>query len=102
MKELTSHIHPSIAIHAQKEVAKQKQFLGSLKLHKGQTCYEMNIKTGVITKAEYSEVKIDTSGAVIKTIITKENCLYLTAINEENASRKFMQSFNNQQEAMNK
>lgn len=80
-------------------IKKEKKFLGSMKLQKGQKCYEMNLKTGVISEAVYREecILIDKNTSIAKykkKLFLQENCLYTVAINLSNAQRKFFKMIN--------
>lgn len=94
MKELNSHIKAEIQITEAKEYAKKKAYLGSLRRHPGQTVFQMNIRTGIILPAEFSETTAHLrTGQIIKKILIKEDTVYCVAINESNASKKFMKMF---------
>lgn len=90
MKELSTHIKPSIEITRQREIKKPVEKVGSLRLHKGQKTYELDTKTGKITEASFDDITCSITGKVSRKIIMKPACLYTTAINETNASRKLM------------
>jgi len=66
--------------------------------HKGHTLYEINLETGETTKAEYVQVDMELTKVgvspnlqtVHKKVITKPNCIYISALNIKNAAKKFV------------
>jgi|LakMenEpi03Aug12_release.lakeMendotaPanAssembly.Ray.scaffolds.fasta_scaffold1795499_1 hypothetical protein len=97
MKEL----QPKAKLAKQEIVAPQeKQFeqvyQGSLKPHQGHTLFEINTKTGEIAKAEFKQEAIKWEDAVnlgIRSLsrkcIVKPDYVYISALNEKNALKKF-------------
>ena len=64
---------------------------------KGHTCFEMNIETGVIVAAEFEAVdanitRLNEAAAVTKKLMVKKGCMYTTALNKENAFKKFVRA----------
>lgn len=90
VKELSSHIKEEIKIHAEQQQEKQLKYLGSLKRHNGHDIWEIDLKTGKISKAEFSDEAVNfETGVAERKIITKENHWYCSALNNENAFKKF-------------
>ena len=64
---------------------------------KGHTLFQINLETGDVTKAEFTSVDMElsklsenvTSQEVKKKVITKPNCIYISALNIQNAAKKF-------------
>lgn len=65
--------------------------------HKGHTLWQINLETGETTAAEYVQVDMELTKlgdspnlqTVRKKVITKENCIYISALNIQNAAKKF-------------
>lgn len=91
-----------LSVHQNAEMQKQKQakFIGSVSLHKGQKCFELNTRTGVIELAQYDKQTISypASGKVAsvhRKLIADSECIYVVAINLKNAKKKFQVIINN-------
>ena len=86
-----------------------QQVKWQIKQHPGHTVFEINIETGDVTPAKYEEVNLQVNdfdkpinihlqaaviGQVITTqeirkkLITKPNCIYISALNIQNAAKK--------------
>lgn len=95
MKELETHQTTISEVKAEAPIKKQAEHLLTLKPHKGHTCFEINVVTGEICEAniESSNKRYQISGPgkgfVKKKIMVKDNCIYLTALNKENALKKY-------------
>lgn len=70
-------------------IKSEVKYLGSLKPCKGHTCYELDLKTKIITEAKLESVNADINGKVRSKVIVKDGCLYVTALNKLNADHKF-------------
>jgi hypothetical protein len=95
MKEIQQHDKDKIKIVKQAEVKKQQQFIGKVRLAKGLTLYQMNCKTGNISKVQYDDavvkienVKANKTKRVLKVKYLPGH-LYVQALNDKNAKRKF-------------
>lgn len=79
-------------IHKEAEVKKENNFIGSKRLRKGHTLFEVNASTGEIKIAEYQTkdvfINSDNSTTKRKTVIVRENCIYIGALNVENVKKK--------------
>ncbi len=91
-----------LSIHQNAEMQKKKQakFIGSLNIHKGQKCFELNTRTGVIELAKYdtqtiSYQKLKSIGSVNRKLTLNDECIYVVAINLKNAKKKFQVIINN-------
>lgn len=68
-----------------------------IKQQKGHRLYEINMQTGDVKEAEFESVDMElsklsenvSSQAVRKKVITKHNCIYISALNIKNAAKKF-------------
>lgn len=93
MKE-TKLIFPQEVKVAQAEAQKKSNYLGSIRPHRGHKCFELNIKTGDVNEASYEQIKAKYTTAksigIVRKIIVKEDCLYISALNKKNAIRKLM------------
>lgn len=92
MKELEQHKIDKTEIQNIKPVTKEKQLKKSLIPEKGQKTYQLNLRTSVITEAEYDKEFVSLTGVagnVRKQVIMQEDCIYCVAINFKNADRKF-------------
>jgi hypothetical protein len=79
-----------VKMHAEKQVEKQRRYLGTIKRQPGQIVWELNLDTGKMNPAVYDQSAVNMKGSIRHTLVTKENCLYEVAINRKNAGRKFM------------
>jgi len=68
-----------------------------IKPHKGHTLFEINLQTGDAKPAEYEQIDMELSRigdspnlqTVRKKVITKPHCIYISALNIQNAAKKF-------------
>ncbi|AVR47247.1 hypothetical protein C7S20_19425 [Christiangramia fulva] len=101
-----------------KEVEKKQKLLGSKKVHKGHTLYEINLKEHTIVEATFEKevadyekeakpvkkqlgivqfkdghrkVMIDNFDRISKKVIKKPNCIYISALNKKNLKKKLIQ-----------
>lgn len=91
MRELFNTQDP--AARAQ-QVAEQKKtvFVGTIKQQKGHTCFEFNLTTGAIVPATIQQVNSTINGGVRKKIMVNANCIYTSALNKDNAQKKFFKA----------
>jgi hypothetical protein len=98
MKELETHSKVKEEIKAIKPIQKEKQLLATLKPQKGHRCFEINTATGEINEALFDRKNVhyritgNISGFVKKELLVKEGCVYITALNKENALKKYQNS----------
>jgi hypothetical protein len=75
---------------------REEKYIATLHPQKGHSCFEMNLVTKEIKLAEFEEVAADfinaAKGNFIKKskVSIKPNCIYETALNKENAYKKFI------------
>lgn len=103
MKELEKHTQEKIEVHAIRQVKRDIAPVANLKPKGGQKVYELDLTTGLITEAVYSDERIEfvvhrnlitdeemsATPKKIKDITMKPNCMYWPAINPQNASKQF-------------
>lgn len=93
MKELEEQV--KIEASVEKQVKKEEKFLGSMKLSPGHKCWELDLNTLHIKEAEYKKIAINFAAAQkgeisrMRKLLTKESCIYVTALNMKNARKKF-------------
>jgi hypothetical protein len=98
MKELLDlHEQDKTEIHARKQEGRQKQYIRSLRLQRGQKVWELDMATQQIKEAEYEKAAVNfalaadgTPSVMHHQLIVRENCLYEVALNANNARRKFL------------
>lgn len=93
MKELEHYSKINEDIQVVKPIKKELKLLGSLKPQKGHKCFEINLNTNEISEATYveSEIVVLTSNAdykINRKVNVKQDCIYITALNKENAIKK--------------
>lgn len=75
---------------------REEKYIATLHPQKGHSCFEMNLVTKEIKLAEFENVVVNYLDAANgnhtkkSKIIVKKNCLYVTALNEKNATKKFI------------
>ena len=76
---------------AQKEIEKQEKFIGKIKVIKGLKMYKMSTETGKISLVEFEEAIVDYKNPekTVHKMIQEPRHLYLQALNDKNAKRKF-------------
>lgn len=95
MKELEIKEPDKLSVGITQQQTKQKKF-DTLKPKNGHKCFELDLATGEITEAKYESINADYisakegSKSVHKKVITKDTCLYTTALNIKNADKKFV------------
>jgi hypothetical protein len=98
MKELEQYEKVSQEIVT--PIKKETELLGTLRPQKGHKCFELNVKTNEIREAEFAEeeIRLFTSSkdghSVKRKINVKDDCIYFTALNKQNALKKFNKVFN--------
>lgn len=97
MKELKAHLKDEVKVQAKKKQQKENQinFFGRIKPKKGQSIFEINTKTGEIFQAQFINTTVDYAKAIkgdfsgLNEVIIKDDCIYIPALNEANALRKY-------------
>ncbi len=91
MKELNTPNQDKLEVSATAPIKKELKHIGSLKPHKGHTCWELDLKTGNVIPAVFdtAAVAYESPTEIRKKLIVKENCIYATALNKKNAFKQF-------------
>lgn len=95
MKELEQYTKINEDIQVVKPIKKELKLLNSIKPQKGHKCFEINTITNEIAEAEFFEDYVSMFSSSYerkKKIRIKENCIYITALNKENALKKYNKS----------
>ena len=96
--KIDKHINEfdKVEIINQSEKKYRLQKVAQIIPHKGHTTFEINAKTGEVKTVEYKEIKANVSlktktvePLITKTIEVKKDCMYISALNEKNAIKKF-------------
>jgi len=74
-----------------------------IKPHKGHTLWEIDLGTGDTRPAEYEQIDMELARlgtaanykTIRKKVITKPNCIYISALNIDNAAKKFAKQAKN-------
>lgn len=90
MHNLEKIQRPDHMMEITRQVKKHRLHLGRVKIHPGQTLWEVDIATLKISPVTYDVTAINLDGSINSEVVTKENHLYCVAINERNAVRKFI------------
>jgi hypothetical protein len=92
MKELEHYEKVNEEIQVVKPIKKELKLLGTIKPQKGHKCFEYNLKTNEVSEATYTESEITILSSSMfapkRKINVKEDCIYITALNKENAWKK--------------
>lgn len=102
MKELDQHKKRGDKTVIVKQTQKEYQLLleGTIVPYPGQKVFSINKETNEIKEADYFQEAInftDAAKGVISAkckLVTEENCIYIPALNPENALKKFLKSQN--------
>lgn len=97
MKELQPIQRDKTEVVAKRHVKDEFSLIASLNPKKGQTLFEINKKTGTIKPAQFETASITFAETgktkVVKKVITKPDCFYTCAVNENNALRHYTRMF---------
>jgi hypothetical protein len=96
-------VEATTSVVSEKEQEKKRKFIGRIKPNKGHKVFEFNTKTFELRVAEVEEsdtISLDDSlstknGTSKKSIITKDDCVYFSALNRKNALKKIEKSIKN-------
>jgi hypothetical protein len=84
-------------VKANKQQEKKYQYQGSLNMHPGQKLWAYRFSNGDITPVDLKDEKNYTwgerDGTRVKKLYMDPDCLYVTAINKENAVKKVLKKF---------
>jgi hypothetical protein len=94
MKELETI--PSIEVRSEQEQKKVQQLIRQQRRIPGLTLFEFNTKDSSIRPASFEKINVElkpqaTTHALIqhRKVLIKSSCVYIQALNEKNARRKF-------------
>lgn len=86
-------------IQQKKQQKKEQKMIGSMRHRKGMTLFAINIVTGEVKPAEYVKQNIITWEQALRLIhnqsdttrrvLVEKNCVYIEALNAENAWKKY-------------
>lgn len=100
MKELEMPLLPNnnenIELSVQMQQEKKLKYMGNQVLRKGHKCFEINTETMEVNEASYMKKDITLTDALdesylSRSIMQKQNCIYINALNKKNALKKFIQ-----------
>lgn len=93
MKELENNKPDKPEIKAEQQIKKEK-LIHRFKIHPGHRVWQIDLTTKIITEAtdyeEYVEVKKNGRSVKRKKLVVKENHLYCSALNADNADKHFI------------
>ena len=80
------------------EQRKDEKHLGSISPKRGHTLFEINLKTKEIVPAtfEEKEYRVDGANRNRRTVVVKDDCTYISALNHHNAIRKLLKAVGNE------
>ena len=94
MKEIELKVKDEVKIVKEVKQEKQTVLVNSIQPHEGHKCFEYNIVSNVLKLAEFMEAVVSFEAAQRgeiapkRKVMTKEDCVYLTALNEKNAIKR--------------
>lgn len=86
-------------IITEKEQKKEIKLIGRIKPHPGHTLYQVNVTTLECTEAEFekSDIKyedaIKNKKPIVKKVLIKPNCLYISALNRKNVLKILIRDY---------
>ena len=98
MKELDPYLKLENKVNIELNIKKQQEskhtLQGEISLQRGHYIWELNEETGEIKKANFrSNTTIAFSAKLIsEKLIIKSGCIYIPALNSENAKRKYLKN----------
>jgi len=98
MKELETHLkvgnQERIELNVKKKQEIEYVLQGTIKPQIGHSIWEINKETGEVKKAEYRRTLAVAFGAEFPPdeLITKQYCVYIPALNSENAKKKYLKN----------
>lgn len=88
MKELELKEKEKLEIVANQKKQIEHEYIGLIVPYDGHKMWEIEIATGNIKEAKYSNTTFNAFGENKKEIIVKEGFLYVSALNQKNAFKK--------------
>lgn len=96
-EQLKSHLKNNIKTEVTVKKKQQIEYVlqGTLKSQRGHSVWEIDEETGTVSKATYKKTTA-VFGAIIpkEELIVKLGCIYIPALNSENAKRKYTKNKN--------
>jgi hypothetical protein len=91
MKEIELNVKEKTEISFQQKKQVEKELVGVLKPHLGHSVFEINLETLAIKKAEFTSYTFVIGQNHNKQeLIVKKGCVYVCALNEKNALKKYL------------
>ena len=90
-------IKEKLSVVAEKEIEKKQKFHGTIRPHKGHTLFQINLNTKEITEAQFEDMPYVISqknNGKKKRVIMLPDCVYISALNPNNALKKLLKSIN--------
>lgn len=97
MKELETHLQlgnqNKVELNVKKKQEIEYVLQGTIKPQTGHFIWELNEETGEIKKAEFKRTTAVFGAAIPpEELIVKAGCIYIPALNAENAKRKYLKN----------
>jgi hypothetical protein len=93
-KNIKLQVHEKTELSVEQVQEIKSKFLGNLKPHNGHRVFEINIIEGTIEKASYYKDDkldwLDIKRKINRRILVKQDCIYISALNEINAVKKYL------------
>lgn len=90
MNEFDILLKPDVVKTVESEARREKKYLGTVRLYKGQKLWELDLVTKDVKEVVITTATVNMEGVPVKDYVTKEGCLYAVALNRANAERKFI------------
>lgn len=102
MKELESNPKEKTEISIQKKKQVEKQLVGVLKPHSGHNIFEIDLETLDVKYAQFVNYTFSIGkNHTNKELLVREGCVYVCALNKNNALKKYLKGSNGSKEAKN-
>jgi hypothetical protein len=88
MKDFDKVEKDEVKIVTQKQIENKKVFLGTARVRPGHRCFEINKITKLVKEADY-KIYAEFEKGVRKQVNVQPDCIYIIALNKENALRKY-------------
>lgn len=84
-----------------KDNKKEHKLIGSLRPKQGHTLWQINEKTLEVKQAEYENTKtiswwealtVYRGGKIIRKVVIEKDCVYISALNQENALKRYLEN----------
>jgi hypothetical protein len=93
MKETETHLSDKVKINDERQIEKGIRFVGSTKLIPRHRCFEINLTSSEINEAKTEMLAIFGTPNVKRKVIINPNCIYICALNKQNAFKKFKRQY---------